>query len=564
MSPTEKVLNQRRNINMFLFRQKWSLTSIFGADNKVIVADKTTINIQALLNTADIEDKFWVKARDLCFYPTPRVDFVNKNIDLYCVAEGGEYYVYFEDKLVFTLANLETALNVLIDEDAYIKLFKLNMTSHQQEKSVTFNNEAMDKLHDKLSSIAWSQYSTNLVDYGVKKVVSIKELLACQDMVTPVCQVLESQNVSRKDVFEFLEQELTIYMTSDRTIRIHFPVIGGSLPIVYFLSWINLLEWLCKIGNYALLFRTMEQAKQKTTDTTQNTPQTENGKADSKDSSSNPESVKRPVNVTEMFLGNQIPLNADNFSIRINFEEFLKQTNRFNYLHHKLNQERRILKDKLDLIYFNAPIYLSIVLSDHNKLDDEQEKVVTTKNVHVNFMYEQSSEGGGMFKVLKSMDFRMFKMNEYNRNEMLAQLTRFLEDTTSIVTSIVSHWNYTYQRLLASQPKKGETVKQAIKHYLNTRCYESKMQIGNVRGITETHVTYLFDTAKFVEYFNHLHGKDFKLKDIKSKKLSVVFCSREPSEARYLIHDDIYLPGSYTVNINNEKDLLDALANFVL
>ena len=543
MSPTEKVLNQRRNINMFLLRQKWSLTSIFGADNKVIVADKTTINIQALLNTADIEDKFWVKARDLCFYPTPRVDFVNKNIDLYCVAEGGEYYVYFEGKLVFTLANLETALYVLADEDAYIKLFKLNMTSHQQEKSDTFNNEAMAKLHDKLSSIAWSQYSTNLVDYGVKKVVSIKELLACQDMVTPVCQVLESQNVSRKDVFEFLEQELTIYMTSDRTIRIHFPVIGG---------------------NYALLFRTMEQAKQKTTDTTQNTPQTENGKADSKDSSSNPESVKRPVNVTEMFLGNQIPLNADNFSIRINFGEFLKQTNRFNYLHHKLNQERRILKDKLDLIYFNAPIYLSIVLSDHNKLDDEQESVITYKNVHVNFMYEQSSEGGGIVKVLKSMDFRMFKMNEYNRNEMLAQLTRFLEDTTSIVTSIVSHWNYAYQRLLVSQPKKDEAVKQAIEHYLNTRCYESKMQIGNLRGIIETHVNYLFDTAKFVEYFNQLHGKNFKLKDIKSKKLSVVFCSREPSEAWYLIHDGGGTPGSYTVNINNVKDLLDALANFVL
>lgn len=497
-------------------------------------------------------------------YPTPRVDFVNKNIDIYRDVNGGFYYIYFEGKHIITSLSLETVLDTLIDEDICIQLFKLNMMSHQQEKSNTFNNEAMAKLHDKLSSIAWSQYSTNLVDYGVKKVVSIKELLACQDMVTPVCQVLESQNVSRKDVFEFLEQELTIYMTSDQTIRIHFPVIGGSLPIVYFQSWINLLEWLCKIGNYALLFRTMEQAKQRTTDTTQNTPQTENGKADSKDSSSNPESVKRPVNVTEMFLGNQIPLNADNFSIRINFEEFLKQTNRFNYLHHKLNQERWILKDKLDLIYFNAPIYLSIVLSDHNKLDDEQEKVVTTKNVHVNFMYEQSSEGGGMFKVLKSMDFRMFKMNEYNRNEMLAQLTRFLEDTTSIVTSIVSHWNYAYQRLLASQPKKDETVKQAIKHYLNTRCYESKMQVGNVRRVTEIHVTYLFDTAKFVEYFNQLYGKDFKLKDVKSKKLSVVFCSREPSEAWYLIHDDIYLPGSHTVNINNEKDLLHALANFVL
>jgi hypothetical protein len=179
-------------------------------------------------------------------------------------------------------------------------------------------------------------------------------------------------------------------------------------------------------------------------------------------------------------------------------------------------------------------------------------------------MYEQSSEGGSMFKVLKSMDFRMFKMNEYNRNEMLAQLTMYLQDTPSIITSIVSHWNYSYQRMLVSQPGKDEKVKQAIKHYLNTRCYESKMQVGNVRRVTETHVIYLFDTAKFVEYFNHLHGKDFKLKDIKSKKLSVVFCSREPSEAWYFIHGDIYLTGSGTVKINNEKDLLDALASFVL
>ena len=107
-------------------------------------------------------------------------------------------------------------------------------------------------------------------------------------------------------------------------------------------------------------------------------------------------------------------------------------------------------------------------------------------------------------------------------------------------------------------------MKDAIWKYLDNRCFESKMQVGNVRRVTEIHATYLFDTAKFVEYFNQLYGKDFKLKDVKSKKLSVVFCSREPSEARYLIHDDIYLPGSYTVNINNEKDLLDALANFVL
>ena len=258
MSPTEKVLNQRRNINMFLLRQKWSITSIFGADNKVIVADKTTINIQALLNTADIEDKFWVKSHDLCFYPTPRVDFVNKNIDLYCVTEGGEYYVYFEGKLVFTLANLETALNVLIDEDAYIKLFVLDMFNNPQEESCTFQSHSMVKLHDKLSSITWSQYSYNLVDYGVKKVVRIKELLACQDMVTHVCQVLESQTVSRKDIFEFLEQELTIYMTHEQTMRISYPFKDGTLPIVYFVSWYSLLEWLTKIGNYTLLFKNIK------------------------------------------------------------------------------------------------------------------------------------------------------------------------------------------------------------------------------------------------------------------------------------------------------------------
>lgn len=258
MSPTEKVLNQRRNINMFLLRQKWSLTSIFGADNKVIVADKTTINIQALLNTADIEVKFWVKARDLCFYPTPRVDFVNKNIDLYCTSEGGEYYVYFEGKLVFTLSNLETALNVLIDEDAYIKLFVLDMSNNPQEESCTFQSHSMVKLHDKLSSIAWSQYNYNLVDYGVKKVVRIKELLACQDMVTHVCQVLESQTVSRKDIFEFLEQELAIYMTHEQTMRISYPFKDGTLPIVFFVSWNALLEWLTKIGNYTLLFKNIK------------------------------------------------------------------------------------------------------------------------------------------------------------------------------------------------------------------------------------------------------------------------------------------------------------------
>ena len=563
MSPTEKVINQRREINKLLLRQKWSITSIFGADNKIIVADKTTINIQTLLNTADIEDKFFVEARDLIFAPSPRVDFVNENIDVYRNVDGDFYYVYFEGKLVFTCSHIETLLDALIDVDTYIHLFKQYLTNTPKEELDTFKNESMTVLHDKLSSIAWGQYRNNLHDYGVKKVVSVKELLVCQDMVTPVCQVLESQNTSRKDVLEFLEQELAIYMDNEQNIRIAYPFNGGTLPIVYFQSWMSVLEWLCKIGNYTLLFRTMEQAKQKATGTTQNTPQTEDGEAVNKVSSSIPEPVRKEANVTEMFLGNQIPLNADNFSIRINFGDFLKETNRFHYLHHKLNQERAILRDKADLIYFSSPIYLSIVLFDHVKLDDEQKKVGTTKIVRVNFMYETwCSKGESIFNVLKTMEFVMLEMNEYNRNELLAKLTKYLQDTPSIVSGIVSHWNYAYQRLLASQSTKDEKVKQAISHYLNTRCFESKMQVGNVRKITETHSTYLFDTAKFVEYFNQLHGKDFKLKDVRSKKYSVVFCSREPSEVWYRIHVDCDHRNGYT--FNNEKELLDALANFVL
>lgn len=62
--------------------------------------------------------------------------------------------------------------------------------------------------------------------------------------------------------------------------------------------------------------------------------------------------------------------------------------------------------------------------------------------------------------------------------------------------------------------------------------------------------------------FRRKYGKDLKLKDIRSKKYSVVFCSREPSEAWYHIHVGCDHRNRHT--FNNEKDLLDTLASFVL
>lgn len=502
MSPTEKVLNQRRNINTLLLRQKWSLTSIFGADNKVIVADKTTINIQALLNTADIEDKFLVKSRDLCFYPTPRVDFVNKNIDLYCVAEGGEYYVYFEGKLVFTLANLETALNVLIDEDAYIKLFRLDMSNNSKEESCTFQSDTMVKLHDKLSSIAWSQYSYNLIDYGVKKVVRIKELLACQDMVTHVCQVLESQTVSRKDIFEFLEQELTIYMTNDQTMRISYPFKDGTLPIVYFVSWNPLLEWLTKIGNYVLVRNAIKMAEQAAATAVVEFPSTNSSQV----GLSQQDSIQKNISLTEAFLEKEIPQLSDNFTLRIDFDQFLKQTQRHQYVHHKLDQERLILKDKSFPSIYRTPSFLRIVLSDESRLDTEKNKTIVTKSCVVEFVYNEST-------VTKKavLDFRMFKFNEYKKSDFIAALARYLENTASIISSIVSHWKYIDNKQESSKEQKIAKLKDAIWKYLDTRCFESKLMVGQPPKVTEVHDTYLFDPAKFVEYFNQCHGKHFKI-----------------------------------------------------
>lgn len=510
MSPTEKVLNQRRNINTLLLRQKWSLTSIFGADNKVIVADKTTINIQALLNTADIEDKFLVKSRDLCFYPTPRVDFVNKNIDLYCVAEGGEYYIYFEGKLVFTLANLETALNVLIDEDAYIKLFRLDMSNNSKEESCTFQSDTMVKLHDKLSSIAWSQYSYNLIDYGVKKVVRIKELLACQDMVTHVCQVLESQTVSRKDIFEFLEQELTIYMTNDQTMRISYPFKDGTLPIVYFVSWNALLEWLTKIGNYVLVRNTIKMAEQAAAAAVVDFPQKYTPPLST---------VPNSTTKTKELLEKVIPELSDNFMVCVDFGQFMEQLNIRRYTLNKLHQQRQVLNDQSSPSIYQRPKSICIVLCEDGQPGAVNEKENTTKKCVVEFIFEDSTDGK------KSVvEFYKFKFNVYKREECINILSMYLEDTTKIISSIVDHWKDIDKKKKAMHDEKSLLVKEAIWKYLKTRCFGGEFRAGKDHVFHNKDLVYMFDPEEFVTYFNSTYGKDFKIKDVPSK--TVIFTHR--------------------------------------
>ncbi len=143
MSPTEKVLNQRRSVNTLLLRQKWSLTSIFGADNKVIVADtrnllkgntsnplfSTTAKLPKVSDVSDINKainsylsaltfKKHASSKNLdVYFGTIVISEFAKHIQFRC-GGGSEYYAYLEatNKL-----DLEYPIEVYKDKDGNLK-----------------------------------------------------------------------------------------------------------------------------------------------------------------------------------------------------------------------------------------------------------------------------------------------------------------------------------------------------------------------------------------------------------------------------------------------------------
>jgi hypothetical protein len=411
--------------------------------------------------------------------------------------------MYYKGELIVDfLENLNILLDWLVCVDNYIELIKLSVRKKNKTAVNHYQNHILSllyMLHEK-PSVA---YQNSIHDKGNKKVVRIVNLTSCQGtMTTEVSKILESQGATVEEISNFFEQELFIYSRDDGTVVINHRYGLGTLPIVYFVDLHNALEWLCKIGHYVFIYERFKSAKQAAAVAVEKfTPENS-----SQVGLSQQDSIQKNVSLTEAFLEKKIPQLSDNFALRIDFDQFLKQTQRHEYVYHKLNQERLILKDKSFPSIYRTPSFLRIVLSDNSQLDTEKNKTIVTKSCVVEFVYNEST-------VTKKavLDFRMFKFNEYKRNDFVAALARYLEITDSVINSIVSHWKYIDNKQESSKEQKIAKVKEAIWKYLDTRCFEYKLMVGQPPKVSEVRDTYLFYPAKFIEYFNQYHGKDFKL-----------------------------------------------------
>lgn len=513
----DKNTAARHKVIGLLFSQKWSIATLFDIDGTPTLYEKTTVNIQQLLNTIDKDQDFITKSRDMVSLSNRcsvkdraqiSIEFSNDNIDIYRGIKGDTIKVYYKGMFMVEFVNLVDLLYWLTDDESYLQLFKFNLSKNYPSTVEHPKNHVLSLLHtlDKMQS---THYQNNIHDKGNMKVVRMLDLTSCQGtLTTEVSQILESQGAIVEEIADFFEQEIILQYRDDSTVVVSHAYNNSSLPIVYFVDLHNALEWLCKIGHYVFIYERFKSAKQAAAVAIEKfTPENS-----SQVGMSQQDSIQKNISLTEAFLEKEIPQLSDNFTLRIDFDQFLKQTQRHQYVHHKLNQERLILKDKSFPSIYRTPSFLRIVLSDNSQLDTEKNKTIVTKSCVVEFVYNEST-------VTKKavLDFRMFKFNEYKREECINILSMYLEDITKVISSIVDHWKDIDKKKKAKQDEKTLLVKEKTEEKISRNVFDLSMNnfIRSTPSIPYSscivyHRLNLNDFAMAVETKNGANSKKLK------------------------------------------------------
>ncbi len=426
----------RRKVNGLLFSQKWSIATIFDIDGTPKLYEKTTVNIQQLLNTIDKDQDFITQSRDMVLRSNQcsiqdraqiSITFSNDNIDIYHHhgIKGDTVLVYYKDILMVEFGSLEILLNWLTDDDWYLQLFKFNLSKNYPATVEQPKNHILALLHT-LDKIQSTHYQNSIHDKGTMKVARLVNLTSCQGtMTTKVSQILESQGATIEEIADFFEQKIILHYRDDGTVVVSHAYNDGSLPIVYFVDLHNALEWLCKIGHYVFIYERLKSAKQATTDAIKNSPQ----------KYATPLStVLNSSTKTKELLEKVIPELSDNFMVCVDFGQFMEQLNTRRYTLNKLHQQRQVLNDQSIPSIYQRPKSICIVLCEDGQPGAVNEKENTTKKCVVEFIFEDSTDGKKYV-----VEFCKFKFNVYKREECINILSMYLEDTTKIISSIVDH-----------------------------------------------------------------------------------------------------------------------------
>lgn len=369
------------------------------------------------------------------------------------------------------------------DFDGFVDTNFVKVTnSSPTTKTLSALEQNKHKLDEQIASVEWELYAYTETDKGIKKGICIKELLECQNKRLLVNQLFKSKGHGDVELQTFFNTRLLISRNKDRVFFIGVMVDKLEMQVAFFHHWDAVLEFLTNPTNYLHINESMKKLQSALSDAVVEQPK-ENKSA-----------------LTEKFLEKVIPEYSDNFTIKVSFDDFLKQTNSYFQTKHKLSSHRFMFDGKnfsQQRTGCESPKYLRIT--------------ILTQTLTVDAIFSDCN----IERVF------IMKFSEYKRSEVIQYLVGFLGDMDALISRIVNSYNKQFISTIQSEEYKVAVVKDAIWNYVTVRCFESRT-ITNHRSIGDVDVySYLFDPAKFVEYFNGVSHHGFKLSDVPSATIKI-------------------------------------------